>query len=266
MVMSGIHQGSRFKSHKLGLKIGNTLFVSQKYGNDASAKRELLFLPFKTLTAAKNAAVAGDLIKVIDGIFDEADILKALVNYDFELGANIEYSGSEIILDVLNPMTCIIKSNGHFHATGTGKVLRLSSVIADITILGDVEMKAFNNESVRSGTGKLTIKGGRITGNINTIGLGALTLNGTPECRLTNVTVENINSGANATAIRADQLQSDALFLDNVKLLVSNSAAKSIKTFGSPTEAIVYGGVANAEVDISIVQLVNTLTVDSNVK
>ena len=80
MVMTGIFQGTRFKSHKLGLKIGNTVFVSAKYGNDASAKRELLFLPFKTLTAAKNTAVDGDLIDILEGSFNEKNLLKNNVN------------------------------------------------------------------------------------------------------------------------------------------------------------------------------------------
>ncbi len=69
--------------------LGNAKWVDSKEGNDSSGR------PYKTITAAKAAAAAGDTIIVGPGTYDEADLLKDGVNYLFLPGAVVRYTGSE---------------------------------------------------------------------------------------------------------------------------------------------------------------------------
>lgn len=72
---------------------GNTLWVDAVYGDDSRASREDGGRPFATLTAAKNAAQAGDLVVVRPGTYDENDLLKDGVNWHFAAGAAVDYTG-----------------------------------------------------------------------------------------------------------------------------------------------------------------------------
>ena len=49
---------------------GNSVFVSDVYGNDITGERERLDLPFKTIGAANNAAQSGDTVYVEPAIYD----------------------------------------------------------------------------------------------------------------------------------------------------------------------------------------------------
>lgn len=74
--------------------VGHCLFVDAVNGDDASARPYSQQFPYKTLTAAKTAAVAGDTIVVRPGTYDERNLLKNLVNWHFINGAIVDYTGS----------------------------------------------------------------------------------------------------------------------------------------------------------------------------
>jgi hypothetical protein len=67
------------------------LVVSQSQGNDATAAR--FGSPYQTLGAAKSAALAGDTIVVMDGTFNERDLLKNNVHWYFMAGTKVLYTG-----------------------------------------------------------------------------------------------------------------------------------------------------------------------------
>src|SRR4051812_34274702 len=66
----------------------NTLFVA-KSGNNSTAVRGQSSRPYLTITAAKNAATNGDTIAVYPGTYNENNLLKAGVNYQFMPGVTI---------------------------------------------------------------------------------------------------------------------------------------------------------------------------------
>src|SRR5258705_7452520 len=95
------------------------LVVSQQTGNDATASR--YGFPYKTLGAAKTAAVSGDTIVVADGTFNERDLLKNGVNWYFIVGTKVFYqpassSGLDraIFDDSAGAVTCRIDGYGEF--------------------------------------------------------------------------------------------------------------------------------------------------------
>lgn len=76
----------------VSINTNNTLWVDQDFGNDGIAMRERMDRPYRTLTAAKNAAQSGDLVHVRPGTFTENNLMKAGVNWYFEQGAIINYT------------------------------------------------------------------------------------------------------------------------------------------------------------------------------
>ena len=75
---------------------GNVLWVDCVHGNDATAQRSRLQWAFRTLIAAKAAALAGDTIVVLPGIYNEKNLAKNGVNWHFVNGATVAYSGTEV--------------------------------------------------------------------------------------------------------------------------------------------------------------------------
>jgi hypothetical protein len=85
---------------------GNLLWVDAVNGIDTAGARGRLANPFRTLTAAKNAAKAatfdqsgnvtapGDTIVVLPGIYNEKNLLKHGVNWHFMNGAIVRYEGT----------------------------------------------------------------------------------------------------------------------------------------------------------------------------
>lgn len=74
--------------------VGSMLFVDAVNGDDASGARGNFGKPYLTLTAAKNAAQSGDVIVVRPGTYNEANLLKNGVNWDFHAGAIVNYTGT----------------------------------------------------------------------------------------------------------------------------------------------------------------------------
>jgi hypothetical protein len=77
--------------------LANFVIVS-KTGSDASGARNNYGLPFATITAAKAAAVAGDTIYVLPGVYQENNLLKPGVNYHFWTGASLAYTNTGVTL------------------------------------------------------------------------------------------------------------------------------------------------------------------------
>lgn len=76
------------------VKTGNLVWVDVANGNDGTAQRGRLQLPFLTLGAAKTAAVSGDTIVVLPGTYSEKNLAKNGVNWHFFNGAVVNYSGA----------------------------------------------------------------------------------------------------------------------------------------------------------------------------
>jgi len=93
--------------------------VSQQTGNDATASR--YGSPYKTLTAARTAAIAGDTIAVVDGTFNERDLLKDGVNWYFLAGTKVRFDppgggtvDRAIFDDEAGAVRCCIDGYGEF--------------------------------------------------------------------------------------------------------------------------------------------------------
>ncbi len=112
---------------------GNLLWVDQINGVDALATRGRLTIPFKTLTAAKNAAKSGDTIMVLPGTYDESDLLKNGVNWYFFPGAKIDStSENSVFATGTNAITSLIGGHGEFLADGA--VLYSSGAGSNLTV------------------------------------------------------------------------------------------------------------------------------------
>ncbi len=78
------------------LPTGNLLWVDAVNGVDGAAVRGRQTIPFRTLTAAKQAALSGDTIMVLPGVYNEKNLLKNGVNWHFFNGARVIYSDSAV--------------------------------------------------------------------------------------------------------------------------------------------------------------------------
>ena len=127
--------------------IGNLLWVDAVNGVDALAQRGRMTIPFRTLTAAKNAAVTAatstdprDTIVVLPGVYNERDLLKHRVNWHFMNGARVEYSGADngAIFDASSSaISSVITGAGEFINSATGSS---SNVLWAGTGGGDLEI------------------------------------------------------------------------------------------------------------------------------
>jgi len=127
------------------------LVVSQQTGNDATASR--YGSPYKTLTGAKTAAIAGDTIIVVDGTFNERDLLKDGVNWYFLVGTKVHLArGGDgldraIFEDIAGAVTCRIDGYGEFIWEGdnvnletpggtSGAVVWLQNAASNVSVRG----------------------------------------------------------------------------------------------------------------------------------
>lgn len=94
-----VHDGATVGGFPLSLetvqlvKTGNLLWVDAVNGNDGTAQRGRMQLPYLTLSAAKTAAQSGDTVVVLPGTYNEKNLAKNGVNWHFFNGAVIAYSG-----------------------------------------------------------------------------------------------------------------------------------------------------------------------------
>jgi hypothetical protein len=97
------------------------LYVSARYGDDSTALPNNINKPYKTITAAKNNAFSTDIIHVMEGIYDEANLFGSYY-YWFDYGAEISYSGNDAIFNEWFG-ECIVRGHGKFKCTGNGSVI-----------------------------------------------------------------------------------------------------------------------------------------------
>lgn len=79
----------------------NTVFVDGQFGNDATALRESIVMPFRTILAAISASLTGDVIYVRAGTFANVQITQIGRIYYFEPGCvlrNFSFIGQHTIL------------------------------------------------------------------------------------------------------------------------------------------------------------------------
>lgn len=110
---------------RLNVPAGKVVYVDSVNGSDSLGARETT-KSFLTLTAAKTAASSGDVIYVRPGQYDERNLLKNGVNWYFELGATVNYTGSttgSLFDDSANgantAITCIVGGFGRFVHSGS---------------------------------------------------------------------------------------------------------------------------------------------------
>jgi len=103
------------------LTTSDTIWVDGDAGSDVTGARENQARPFQTITAAKNAAQAGDTIMVLPGTYNEFSLAKDQITYQVYPGASItNYSGSAnggygIFDDRTNgPVVCNIFGQGDY--------------------------------------------------------------------------------------------------------------------------------------------------------
>ena len=101
---------------------GRIVWVDQVNGNDSTGRRGAVMFPFLTLTAAKNAATAGDTVWTLPGDYLGTNLLKNGVNYNFSAGAVVTNLGSlgntftaSTFHDYAGATTNIISGDGDFH-------------------------------------------------------------------------------------------------------------------------------------------------------
>ncbi len=147
---------------------GNLVWVDSVNGNDSLAIRGRLKFPFKTLTAAKGAALSGDTIVVMPGIYNENNLVKNGVNWHFLTGAVVQYSGggSAIFDTTGSAISFKVTGNGVFKTTSASPLVTafyLPNLSDDLTLEFDrIEatgiglhctggVRAFGNEIKSSG-------------------------------------------------------------------------------------------------------------------
>lgn len=279
------------------VNVDNTVFV-MKNGDDGTGVRERFDLPFLTIGAAKAAALAGDTIWVYAGIYDEKDLLKDDVNYYFDVGAIIGFTGADagaIFDDGVNGaggvVTCDIDGYGSFtrggvaaadanvinidnsssisfrcmlmNATGGKTLIDIDAVNCVIQLLEILELGDANNGKalIVGDAERVLIKNCELVGSVDA---SLVDISG-GNVEINDSRVENLNAGVSADVI---DKTGGTLIVDDIIIVAAAAGVNSIlDSTGAPREdVLVYGGVANVPVDAaSINQQVNSLTIDSNV-
>lgn len=111
----------------MGEITGNIIWVDGAYGSDTLGKVYRADAPFATLTAAKTVAQSGDTIHVRPAVYNETNLLANGVNWHFETGAFVTYTGSGVNSSIFSDsatganaaVSCNITGNGTFQHNGT---------------------------------------------------------------------------------------------------------------------------------------------------
>lgn len=140
---------------------GNVVVVDGLAGSDATGMRLRNDRPFLTLTAAKNAAVAGDTLYVRPSVYLGTNLLKRGVNYWFESGAIVTNNGPSGIFDdkLTGATTNLIGGFGDFRllmetnqfqaAIGAEGVLVVTNLGSYIILHGTrLQIRSFENSSL----------------------------------------------------------------------------------------------------------------------
>lgn len=107
------------------INVGNSLFVDSVFGNDGTAMPQRQDLPYKTITAAQNAAQAGNMLVINSGNYADTFLGKDGINYYFNPGAKMA-GQSYYFVDGGNQMTYSVLGYGEFQAQ-SGLILYISN-------------------------------------------------------------------------------------------------------------------------------------------
>jgi len=239
------------------------LFVSQSVGNDGTAVKGNIVLSYSSLRAAVTAAVSGDLIWVLDGIFNEADILKDGVNYHFENGVIINNTSSTTAMflastAIVSVFTgrCIIKN------TLAGYIVNISHASADLRFLGDFYIE--KTSGVKSGmsvsNGYLRLSGCEIVRKADDESL--IEVSG-GKIDIINSKIYNEVNSANSHCIEKG---GGKLVLDGVTMIKTHASAEDVYAATSQN-VVVYDARTNClSKNANVTELVDIILRDSNVE
>lgn len=99
----------------IGIGYGKTLWVDNQFGNDGTALRDRIDLPYKTIGAAITAASADDTVHIRTNSYTEDITLKNLVNIYCDEGVVINGK----ITDGGSPAVSVVSGNGILQDTAT---------------------------------------------------------------------------------------------------------------------------------------------------
>ena len=176
--------------------VGNLVWVDAVNGVDVLASRGRMTIPFKSLKAAKDAAVVGDTIVVLPGTYNERDLLKNGVNWHFLNGAKVNYSGASDggIFDTGgSSIASSITGYGEFinNATATNSNVVLVTTATGLNLQIQAKAMSSNKSCV-----KVNVSGGTVDINV------ALSIVSVAER-----TIQNLGS-AELVSVRADHIRS----------------------------------------------------------
>lgn len=102
------------------------LYVSARYGDNATAEPNNISKPYKTITAAKNSAFFSDIIHVLEGNYDEGNLF-GFCNYWFDFGTQVIYTGASGAIFQQAPGQCTVRGYCKFRCTGDANVVNVGN-------------------------------------------------------------------------------------------------------------------------------------------
>lgn len=164
-----------------GLRTGRTVWVDDEYGSDGTAAVDRPDRPFKTLAAAKAAAASGDRIVVRPGTYNEKNLLKDGVDWHFEAGAVVDYTGAATggIFDdsatgANGAVVCNVTGHGEFkYRTSTTSyhtdlittpynAVKITNAGSDVSITGKQVYAEWTDTGNDNGVNAILHKGGTL--------------------------------------------------------------------------------------------------------
>jgi hypothetical protein len=165
-----------------GNRTGATVWVDAVNGSDSTGTRGRSDLPFLTLSAAKAAANAYDLIIVLRGSYTEGvNLLKTNVHWLFMPGAIVDFTYTSVALfdDIGSAVNSKVMGWGQFYPSG-GPAVRTAHGSTKLWIEGDLI------EAAGATSGAMHLKGGTVNFRLREItnsgGPGIYVEDVTPTC------------------------------------------------------------------------------------
>ena len=141
------------------MPIGNSVFVNP-LGDDGTGAREDFHLPFLTLNAAKNAALAGDTIYVYGGTYNEGNTLsKTGVKWHFVGRPVLNLFASRVWTDLDVQEDIYISGDAIFNHLGVGQMVYIGNAASTLHFNGySVTGNGQQLFSLRGGSGIVNIE------------------------------------------------------------------------------------------------------------
>ena len=181
----------------IGIGYGKTLWVDDQFGDDATALRDRIDLPYKTIGAAITAASADDNIHIRTSSYTEDITLKNLVNIYCDEGVVINGK----ITDGGNPAVSVVSGNGILQDTAsTNQCIEITGNGSDVKIRLERITNTGSAIMQRATTGassKLIVETEILSGNIQNY---FVTVGGNVDCT---VKINQLCETASSTGINA---------------------------------------------------------------